>query len=145
MSIEELQAKAKKHWTKWCPHMVKDMKEQNLFDKLTLGAAKRAQFQIDQLMKAGYQLHEAEEVVLPDEILVPPEKPAFWDENEEIIPPTQMITSHETSPTDQDSSKEPSPNTTEETLKKESLLKYNCLSIMLSRQHDLENSSKKKW
>lgn len=80
MSVEELQAKAKKHWTKWCPHMVAAMKKSNTFEVRTMNAAKRAQFQIDQLMRAGYQEHEAEEVVLPEEILIPPEKPGSWDE-----------------------------------------------------------------
>lgn len=80
MSIEELQNKAKKHWTKWCPKMVQGLKEMNAFDRVTLGAARRAQLQIDQLMRAGYQLHEAEEVVLPEEILIPPEKPEEDDE-----------------------------------------------------------------
>lgn len=139
MSIEELQAKAKKHWTKWCPHMVKDMKKQNLFDKLTLGAAKRAQFQIDQLIKAGYQKNEAEEVVLPDEILIPPEKPGSWDEDEEDSPPTQMTMSPEKLPPDHDRSQEPLLNTTEETSQKGPLPMCDCLSIkMLMKQEAQE-------
>ncbi len=83
MSVEELQIQAKHHWAKWCPHMVAAMKKANSFDRLTLSAAKSANFQINQLLKTGLQLHEAEEMVLKDEILIPAEKPGSWDEDEE--------------------------------------------------------------
>ena len=83
MSVEDLQVQAKHHWTKWCPHMVAAMKKNNSFDRLTLSAATRAERQIARLIKAGYQQHEAEEIVLKDEILIPPEKPGSWDEEEE--------------------------------------------------------------
>jgi hypothetical protein len=41
---------------------------------LTLKAAERAHREISQLMAAGYQRHEAEEVVLPEYILIKPEE-----------------------------------------------------------------------
>ncbi len=46
--------------------------------------------------------------------------------------------------TDHDSSKKPLPSTEAKESPPEPLLRYNCLTIMLQEQDDLENSLKKK-
>lgn len=62
------------HWKKWRPKMVKEMRADGTLNEAVQRASKEAARQVASLMEAGYQQHEAEEVVLPELILLPPEK-----------------------------------------------------------------------
>lgn len=76
MALESL---ARKHWAKWLPKKVAQLKADNELGEAIQGAATRAEREIEELMKQGYQRHEAEEVALPMFILLKPEP----DANEE--------------------------------------------------------------
>lgn len=66
--------KALNHWTKWRPKMVADLRKQGLLDQEVQRASKIAADQVALLMEGGMQKFEAEEIVLPDVILLPPEE-----------------------------------------------------------------------
>lgn len=77
MSIPELQALARKHWTKWLPEKVKELRASGTLEEALHGAASLAQAEIDHLTsKLGYQQHEAREVALKKFILLQPEPQA---------------------------------------------------------------------
>ena len=65
---------ALEHWKEWLPKMYKEMQEEGTLNKHAQDASKNAARQVAELMAAGYQKHEAEEVVLPELILLKPEK-----------------------------------------------------------------------
>jgi hypothetical protein len=73
MSVPELKALARKHWTKYCPKMVRELKAERSLETALHGAAALAQDQIDHLMRQGYYEHEAREVALREFILLPEE------------------------------------------------------------------------
>lgn len=54
--------------------MYLEMKKDGTLNEQAQKASKDAARQLASLMEAGYQKHEAEEVVLPEYILLPPEK-----------------------------------------------------------------------
>lgn len=68
-----LESKARKHWKEWLPKMTAELKEKGQFEQAIQGSATRAQELIEDLMRQGYQQHEAEEVALKELILLPPE------------------------------------------------------------------------
>lgn len=72
-TVKQLKELAIDHWTEWRPKFVKDLIKQNRLQTVALAAAKKASEEIRELMEYGYQLHEAEEVVLQKYILRPPE------------------------------------------------------------------------
>jgi hypothetical protein len=74
MSIPELKALARKHWTEFRPKMVRELKASGELDQALQGAATLAQQEISRLMRMGYQEHEAREVALPEFILLREEK-----------------------------------------------------------------------
>jgi hypothetical protein len=74
MSVPELKALARKHWTKYRPKMVQELKAEGNLEMALHGAAALAQDQIDHLMRQGYYEHEAREVALRDHILLPGEE-----------------------------------------------------------------------
>jgi hypothetical protein len=74
MSVPELKALARKHWTKYRPKMVRDLKARGELDQALQGAATLAQEEINRLMGMGYYEHEAREVALPAFVLLPEEK-----------------------------------------------------------------------
>lgn len=74
MSVMELTALARKHWKKWLPEKTAELRANGTFNEETQGAATLAQAEIETLMKAGYQEHEAREVALPMFVLLPPEE-----------------------------------------------------------------------
>lgn len=78
--------KAKNHWEQWLPKMVAEMRAEGTYNQELQKASKEASAQIATLMKAGMQRHEAEEMVLPELILLPPEPgadlPSRWDEDD---------------------------------------------------------------
>ena len=61
------------HWRQWRPKMVADLRKQGLLDQEVQRASKIAADQVALLMEGGMQKFEAEEIVLPDVILLPPE------------------------------------------------------------------------
>lgn len=76
MSVHELKALARKHWTKWLPEKVAELKAEGRLDEALQGAANLAQQEIEYLMKHGHcSVDEAREVALPQFILLPPEDP----------------------------------------------------------------------
>ena len=74
MDRTTLAIKARKHWEEWLPEKTQELKEAGEFNQAIQMAALRAQQEIADLMAQGYQEHEAEEVVLPQFILLKPEE-----------------------------------------------------------------------
>ena len=64
---------ALKHWKEWRPKAYRQMQEDGTLNEAAQTASWEAARQVAELMEAGYQKHEAEEVVLPETILLPPE------------------------------------------------------------------------
>ncbi|NUA28670.1 hypothetical protein FCJ59_18130 [Cupriavidus basilensis] len=62
------------HWKKWRPKEYREMQKDGTLNERAQTASKEAASQVASLMAAGYQKHEAEEVALPELILLPPEK-----------------------------------------------------------------------
>lgn len=73
MSVHVLAARARKHWAQWLPKRTAELKAEGRFGEETQAAALRAHNEINELVQQGYQVHEAEEVVLHRFILLPPE------------------------------------------------------------------------
>jgi len=65
--------KALDHWREWLPKMYKEMQADGTLNQRAQDASKEAARQVAALMAAGYQQHEAEEVVLLELILLKPE------------------------------------------------------------------------
>ena len=76
MDRTTLAHKALTHWTKWLPNKVKALKAEGKLGEAIQGAASQAQRAMSDLMSQGYREHEAEEVVLPRYVLLPPEPEA---------------------------------------------------------------------
>lgn len=66
--------KALDHWTDWRPKMVAELRKEGMLDHRVQQASKEAAQRVARLMESGLQQHEAEEFVLPDLILLPPER-----------------------------------------------------------------------
>jgi hypothetical protein len=73
MSVPELMTLTRKHWNKYLPNKVRELQESEELNEAIQGAAALAQAEIDRLMKAGYQEHEAREVALREFVLLPEE------------------------------------------------------------------------
>lgn len=73
---DQYKAKARKHWTEWLPEKVAALKAAGELDAALQVAANAARARVDELMAQGYQLHEAEEVALPEFVLLKPEPKA---------------------------------------------------------------------
>jgi uncharacterized iron-regulated membrane protein len=85
MSAPAFAAKIRQHWTKWHPKKVAALKADGSLDREIQAVAKRAQQQMLDLMEQGYRAHEAEEVVLAEVVLLPPEDDAAlepWERKE---------------------------------------------------------------
>ena len=65
---------ALEHWREWRPRAYKEMQEAGTLNKRAQDASKAAAKQVADLMAAGAQQHEAEEIVLPQYILLLPEE-----------------------------------------------------------------------
>ena len=66
--------KAIRYWKDWLPNRYKELLEANQLVTAANAAAAGAAKEIRELMQAGARLDEAEEVVLPKYILLPPEE-----------------------------------------------------------------------
>lgn len=85
MSVQDLKALARKHWTQYLPEKVRALKAEGKLDEALQGAASLAQAEIEHLMQARhYQEHEAKEVVLPKFILLPPEEAEPDEQDQEL-------------------------------------------------------------
>lgn len=73
---------ALRHWAEWLPKMTAEMRAEGTLNHHAQLASKAAARQVADLMAAGMQKHEAEEMVLPDLILLKPE-PEPEDEDDE--------------------------------------------------------------
>ena len=73
-TVKQLKQTAIEHWADWRPREVKQLIAEKRLQAVALKAAERAHAEIKELMEAGYQNHEAEEVVLPRYILLKPEE-----------------------------------------------------------------------
>jgi hypothetical protein len=71
--IEELKAKAAEHWSEWLPAKWAALVEENRVDQELTRVATLAEREIREWMNRGARLDEAEEIVLPRLILLPPE------------------------------------------------------------------------
>ena len=65
---------ALKHWKEFLPERTKSMQEEGTLNEWAQKASKLASEQVAGLMSHGMQKNEAEELVLPETVLLPPEK-----------------------------------------------------------------------
>ena len=82
MNAAGLAHKARKHWPKYLPKLTAELRAANAFHVETMNAAKRAMRDAQEMMRAGFREHEAEEVVLREYILLPPEPGANLEPEE---------------------------------------------------------------
>lgn len=73
---------ARAHWQAWLPARVAELRAAGEFGENLQAVAARAQRDIQDLMRQGYQEHEAAEVVLPQLVLLPPEPGTELDDDE---------------------------------------------------------------
>lgn len=65
------------HWKKWLPQMTKELRAAGTLNDRAQQASSLAAEQVANLMQHGLQQHEAEEIVLPETVLLPPERGAL--------------------------------------------------------------------
>ena len=85
MSAQTYEAMARKHWAKWLPQKVAELKASGQLEQALQTAGKATQQQVVELMGQGFQQHEAEEVALPQFVLLKPEPAANlekWERKE---------------------------------------------------------------
>ena len=85
MSAQTYEAKARKHWQKWLPRKVAELKASGELDQALQTAGKATQQMVVDLMGQGFQQHEAEEVALAEFVLLKPEPEANlepWERQE---------------------------------------------------------------
>lgn len=84
-SLQSLESKAAHHWMEFLPEMTAELKAEGEWEQRLRSAAIAAKEEIENLQAQGYQLHEAEEVVLPKLILLEPEAdPSLQWERDEL-------------------------------------------------------------
>lgn len=67
---------ARKHWTEWLPQKTAALKASGELEAALQMAANQCRSEVDGLRAQGFQQHEAEEVALPQFILLKPEPEA---------------------------------------------------------------------
>ena len=72
-SVGSLSRLAERHWAEFLPEKVADLKKAGTFEMRTKQAAERAVAEIQALVRNGVPEDEAEEMVLPEYILLRPE------------------------------------------------------------------------
>jgi hypothetical protein len=83
MTTEAWAAMARKHWKEYLPKKWKELQERGETQAAVMAAAQQAQAHKMQLMRAGYQEHEADEVVRAEFILLKPEPEASGEDDED--------------------------------------------------------------
>jgi hypothetical protein len=84
-SVAEFEHLIRKHWTKYLPDKVADLRASGELEESMQGAAKLAQDEVERLMKVGYQEQEAKEVALAQFVYLKPEPGAgqpAWERRE---------------------------------------------------------------
>src|SRR5258708_29105221 len=85
-SVAEFEHLIRKHWTKYLPARVKELRASGALEESIQGAAKLAQDLVEHLMsKQHYQEHEAKEVALAQFVYLKPEPGAgqpAWERRE---------------------------------------------------------------
>ncbi|NTV09957.1 MAG: hypothetical protein HGA47_04185 [Zoogloea sp.] len=74
MDVTHLDAQAMKHWERWLPQKTADLKEAGTFEFRANQAAERALAEINLLVSKNVSREQAEEMVLPEYIFLPPER-----------------------------------------------------------------------
>ena len=77
--INELKHKAATHWMEWLPKKWETLVKEDRVDEELTRVAIQAEQEIRQWMERGARLDEAEEIVLPQLILLKPEKGAWLE------------------------------------------------------------------
>jgi hypothetical protein len=73
MTTEAFAAEIRHHWKKWLPRKWKELVDSGRMMAETMAVAQMAHQEKMRLMRAGYQEHEADEVVRAEFILLKPE------------------------------------------------------------------------
>lgn len=83
-SLHTLESKARRHWKEFLPSMVASLKAEGQYEARLRRVALAAQQEIRELVRSGSLEQEAEEVVLPQLILLKPEPDAgpAWERDE---------------------------------------------------------------
>jgi hypothetical protein len=71
---------ALRHWKEFLPSLYEELQERGDLMKEAELAASKTLDEIVELREQGYQLHEAEEVVLPKYILLTPSQQDDWED-----------------------------------------------------------------
>lgn len=71
---------ALKHWKEFLPSLYEELQERGDLMKEAELAASKTLDEIAELREQGYQLHEAEEVVLPKYVLLTPSQADDWED-----------------------------------------------------------------
>ena len=72
-SVDQLASRAMEHWAEFLPEKTADLKEAGTLEMRARQAAERAVAEIQALVRNGVPEDEAEEMVLPEYILLRPE------------------------------------------------------------------------
>ncbi len=103
-SLRTLESKARRHWNEFLPSMVASLKAEGQYEARLRRVSLTAQQEIRELVRGGgYRVHEAEEVVLPQLILLKPESdvgPAW--EREELNEKERQYQAMMAEPADED-------------------------------------------
>lgn len=78
--IDRYARMALKHWEEFLPSLYEELQERGDLTKEAELASSKTLDEIAELREQGYQLHEAEEVVLPKYILLAPSQTDDWDD-----------------------------------------------------------------
>ena len=73
MDVTNLSARAIRHWAEFLPQKTADLKEAGTLEMRANQAAERAQAEIAALVQQGVPQTQAEELVLPEYVTLPPE------------------------------------------------------------------------
>ena len=73
MTTAQFESEIRRHWKKWLPRKWKELEASGRMGAEILAVAQMANQEKMRLMRAGYQEHEADEVVRHEYILLKPE------------------------------------------------------------------------
>ena len=75
MNLQNWISEAKAHWKEWRPREFKALQKEGRLEPALMEAAERTFNEMQELMKSGYQEHEAWEIVRQEYLFTPPENP----------------------------------------------------------------------
>ena len=85
MNAQGFSQQARRHWTRFLPSKVKELREEGNLEASLQAVGRMAQARMTELMVQGYQQHEAEEVARAELVILPPEPGAGladWERKE---------------------------------------------------------------